>query len=410
MVDPRKLHSFLQRSVKAMEAAGDNGDADGVLRYERLMDQANAEAQRFISQQPPPQAPPVAAPAQMGQEVAPPPVGGGQKLGGVNPNPPARQRDARGNVVGLPEPQFPPAPMGDPLAAPPEVNMPPGTGGMNMLNDALQKASGANRLPGPSPYDPVVGSAKQFGPAPMPPKAGMQSTNTPSRTNTARAEGSFGPMGQAFDPFRQVFGLEPGVDDASQTPDVFQSVKLGDSVEGPPVQAPDDPMIAAGKQDSDKLALIQSGLASPADSVEQEALTRIQKELGQKPEAFSLENLMMLLLIGAPNTLRKIMGENSEYNRGVRDIYNRIRSERSSADRNKVTDEFRNRQLEALEASTVSREGLNDAKVTGMKDDEARKDAREIIRGLQGQAPDMNNPLHVRALQIMGIPMPPVGK
>ncbi len=125
--------------------------------------------------------------------------------------------------------------------------------------------------------------------------------------------------------------------------------------------------------------MAQLAFENPATMEEAQALRRIEKELGDKPSALSLENLVVMLLMGAPATLKKILTENSEYQAGVRSIYNNLRAEKRQSARDTKNDEYRGRSLKAQELNAASSAAMKEDTVSRRDAEYRAKNARTIV-------------------------------
>lgn len=150
----------------------------------------------------------------------------------------------------------------------------------------------------------------------------------------------------------------------------------------------------------DAKGLLEKAVAVAAkDKQEAEIVSRIQKELGDEPSLFSLENLAMMLLIGAPKTYSKVVGEKQEWRRGKRDIHNQVRGEATAKERQKKTDDWREREVKANEARSLAAvtraEGAGD-------NDEAFKNARSMIMNMDPNSPEYKEALMYLTKSIRG--------
>lgn len=285
MVDPRKIHDFLTRTLASLNAAKNAGDGEATLRLEPLMDRGNALAAKAISQQeqmqqaPAPQLPQVGAGIQPSQQRSPAQL---QQLG--------RQTDA--NVKAST------AAMGNP--------------------EGVDQTERAEPLGGNSEFDNIVRS--------------LQVASAPSLPVTRHHQDQPGPR------YMRSEEVAPTLERLSQPPQKVVAKKdevsrLAEFVKQKPQEQP------AGEFEA----------VATVEPAEEDAVARIRKMVGEKPSAFTLENLAMLFLFGAPRTFAKIQADSKNWEETLRQLVATDAKEKKEERRHRETVGFREREVSANE-------------------------------------------------------------
>lgn len=299
MVDPAKIHAFLTRTLASLEQAKQSGDAEATLRLEPLMDRGNALAAKAISQQ-----------EQMRQAPAP-------------------QVPQQQAVQSLP--QDPRKQPGSPEWNQTSANTKAATAAMGNP-EPFNQTEGAQPLGGNSEFDNIMRSLQQANAplAPRQPSVNRHHDGSPPQRNMRSEE------------------VAPTLEYLSQPP--AKAVKSNDEVarlsdwlkQEPPEKKVDPKLMDGG------LGGAEAGFSKVAPE-EEDAVARIRKMVGEKPSAFTLENLAMLFLFGAPRTFAKIQADSKNWEETLRQLVAQDSKDKKEEKRHKESLGFREREVSANE-------------------------------------------------------------
>ena len=348
MADLHRVKDFIQRTMGAIKKAQDAGDQEGVLRNTAFLDRAIPLAERSVAQAKAQPQPGMAGPA--GEQGVPLPAPQEQERKWADPMPfdptklsqPLTQQIVPNKVDALPAGVAPKpfsilpqtAPVMPPAAAP----APAGGGNkpLQYLGQGTIMGDAANpetALPG-NIVDKLVGGPI-FGGAAM--RGVLQANKKPT---------------------------------APKSPDAPASV-----APALPAGAPDT--VASGQDMAGKL--LQGVAAEVETDVEAEAIKRISKELGDSKGQNIGELIVTLLLMGAPRAFSMAMQRKSEYQRGVKAIYDKIRAEIEHRKDRDANAGFRGRELASTEARTAVMKQNADARPEMGENRDLQSAARAII-------------------------------
>lgn len=327
MPDLRRLQDFLGRTQKHLQFAMDNGDEDGTNQYEGFMDRANALAERALGQGGQSQ-PMMADGPQDGTTPQKNSYSSNDFLNTPALNDPSGKlkidlsqevtdpfKKAVNPIQGAMD-RYGAQPAGSQLnilkslgQSQGQAEAPPFTSFMsNMFQGAPspEQQRQANPMPEAPQFDPAA-----YGKSLMPDIGG---TTKPGAAHTQWGY----PVG---DPLPS--GSSPKLIPSAPTP------KLDQAYEG------QEPAVMPGKYESDptfrnridsmgQIAGTKNYAKSPQ---ELEFLDRVEREVGSKPSFFTLENIAMLLLMGAPRAYQNFQNDKKNYQQGVAGVAKGMRAE-----------------------------------------------------------------------------------
>ncbi len=301
MPDLGRLKDFLERTQRAMQTSVDNGDQQGVDQYENFLDRATAVAERHLGQQGP-----------AGQE-------GPQGLAGLAPKP---QQDAPQLMAGDdPGPQNGPfktlvggaESLGQDRDG--ETSNPFTLAGVGKPNSALNTM--VNGVPN-APKTNAKADRSTY-PAFTPPTAPpMTGGRVKWHLPAMRDLPVIGPPLMAYDALMATPAAQSaaqGVQDIGEELDPSLKANLGKPYVKPddefvkPDQYPAYPGTAQPNDPEVKISLDDALKNTSANPDIQAELAKLKAQLGDKPHFFTLENLAMLLLMGAPRAYGHFKGE-----------------------------------------------------------------------------------------------------
>ncbi len=402
MSDPAKVHSFLTRTVAALKKAEEAGDMEAMERYSSYLDRAKPVVERTMAQPQPQQI--AASPAEqdpvmqqdpINQPVAMPPVAkqpqaqmmapAGDsaipapwgKSGLINPNPAgmtATKPVMSPTGQAMARPGTPPS-YASQLPTPFELQMPSETGQTGM--DAFariqaQPLPAAHKPTGADNLDAVVNR--------------LMSTNEPKKQNSARF----------IEPTPESAIQLPGIKNAEEA-EAYSAAEAEKNKPGGP-QFGEAGMVGS---------MLDAAKAAVKDKEEADELAAIEREVGDKPETLTLENLAIMLLMGAPRAFSKIMSEQEGYRTALRNAKVGRRKEKAGAAAQAKEDSFREREVKVKEDDSASRMEMNEAKILAMPAEEKNKALRALLKG--GFTAE-DERLKSWAAQQLGIAVPPPPK
>lgn len=401
MVDLPRLQSFLKRTVTALQRAQKDGDVEGVERYSGFLDRANKLAEVGLSQQaPPPELP-------MPQEQTPEQEAVPMLMAGPGPG------DPPGVVNSAQETQIPPLPKitTEPTPTPasgfnfgkespalmaerqatdkfmdlylPKPEKPTMSGEMGQAAAPLDQFSDTNVMTKPPAELPKI--VKQG-------LAAASFLGNPVGTLGAAALKSAGETllpaipevaKSGLDEAGALFGIQPSApSNAKIGPEQYHNMKTGEVTPFPPAEMPQEDVNptaedVAGYSGTDPDNLLNS--IKPVNDEEAANIAEIQRRAGAEPEWLTLENLVVMLLMGAPATMSKVMSERRDWRQLVNSIVGEQKAEkRYTADK----EESRRRHEErmGLEQDKFAHEQKKTVLDALTKDEaEALKGARTIV-------------------------------
>ena len=323
MVDPSRISSFLQRTSSALKKALEDGDSEGALRYEKMLDRAAPLGEQAIAQQeqmrqaPAPQVPQEQAsspdyviPFNKTKQQAKPPV----------------TTRAFWDATGSGSPDLDRA-----VAA------------KDAKSQVQQKPQGGQVVPQPpvggnSEFDQILRSLQV---------ASLPQTVTPAKTRAhdlliAARERSINGEGE---------GLKVEQPRDARSDEIAPLLKF---MSGQPKSAlekskaePSNPVVM-DEANSGQAEEAKAGFVAPEQG-EEDAVAKIRRMVGEKPSAFTFENIMMLLLFGAPRTFAKIQADNANWHQMVKDLIFNEEKTRKEDKRHKESVGFRELEVAANE-------------------------------------------------------------
>ncbi len=408
MVDPMKLQSFLSRTMSALKKAEEAGDMENMDRYSGYLDRSKPLVEKAVAQ--PQQAQNISQDPTMKQDA------GNQQLGAP---PPAPMAQPQAQPQAAPPVAMPQGSMGTPGPA-----APPASAGWDTLMNKLPQSGFSSPLPTPFELQmpsertnhnagiDILTGVKPKATAPNP----REALNM-SKMPTTALQGEK-PLGMA--------DIQPEADslaggalfDLTNIPEINQIMGLPTGVKQPTKYAPKEKAPAIpGEAEPTKLgkpalgedqmfsSMMNAARKSVTDKEEADELARIEAEVGAKPEGLSLENLMVMLLMGAPKAFSKMMAEESDWKNAMRSAKAGSRKNKQIAARQVKEDDWREREVTSKELGAASTASLNKARIQAMPEVERQKALRAMINsdGFSETDEDMK----AWASAQLGAPRPP---
>ena len=135
--------------------------------------------------------------------------------------------------------------------------------------------------------------------------------------------------------------------------------------------------------------VLSSASAVVKDKEEADEIAKIKAEIGEKPESLSLENLMIMLLMGAPRAFSKIIADNKDYRDAFRSAMAESRQTKARGARQVKEDAFREREVKAKEDGVKSLDSYRKQSLAGKPTAEDEKMARTILSNPMSSADDL---------------------
>ena len=358
MPDPNKIKDFLSRTAASLQKAMDSGDAEGVNRFERMLDRAMPMAEKLASQPPPAPMPGATGPA--GPQGAPP------------------------------EAQEPVIPWGSqgakPQAAAPV--MPPTQEGPQVANPFKPTA----------PQNPMLtmpgGQATPLGAKGVAPKSGTgvidSLLNLPSLPDLAVTGGkklydvaTSGPgqelarRGFLGMPGMVATGFGDALGGGAKKPSGPVAVPEMPGAEPSSLEGPETPGLPTDNKMQPGEPELAEMMDNPADDVEAEALRRIKNELAERPSMWKY--LMMFLMVGAPRTVATMMQDEDRYAAGKSNVYSQIRAENERRKNRDQSNSFREREVASGEKRAKAYSEGSAARAEAAEGGDISKTARAIL-------------------------------
>lgn len=309
MPDPKRLASFLQRTQQAMQDAVTKGDQQSVDQYENFLDRGNALGEKMVGmagpggQQgptglagmtPPGDTPP---PPQLGASNAPPEGHVNTLVGGTPPIADDRNGETANPFtlagVGKPQSTLDQIMKGVPKAPPTVYSGPTNadTSGYVPKDPSAPPGRATWRLP----------TFGEFGKAAFPGLYAAGKALMPSDSQASELSQGVQDIGESMDP-----SLKANLGQPYHEPQLELDSKRGTS---------DNPGVGQEQfGDPETKLSLDDALKNTQDKPDIQAeLLKLKQQLGNKPTFFTLENLAMLLLMGAPKTYAHFKGSEDDW-------------------------------------------------------------------------------------------------